>query len=353
LKSALNFTIVPQSTVISGTLSKEIENIGRYQTTFNTEQLDSDSAYVIKISASKSGYNPPSDIELQLYVAENELLLNQSENDDSTQTPYWSEDADMSVLPYGVNSENLIVQESIFQFADNSFNFTVPDVESEWNLTRIVFDVYNITWNVGTLNELRMHITDPYGVKYTWSDGDSDPNDDLDANLVGGTGNWTNLIIELTKPSPNLDNNFDFVLNGTYDGSVNVIAKAYFERDHVNVLYSKFNQTDDISITSDGRGWAIQNVTFNIYNCYDTSTWDLINPETDNMRIVTNESTIFSVTGTGLGTGILTIENITVYPLEGQFLFSVLSDSAISFVLNRCFYKILEYIQQIYLHQKK
>ncbi|MEJ2249454.1 MAG: DUF2341 domain-containing protein, partial [Candidatus Lokiarchaeota archaeon] len=331
------------TTVLTGTLSKEIGNIGRYQTSFDTSLLNSATAYVIKISATKSGYNNPTDLEYQLYVANNEMLLNQSVNDDSTQTPYWSENTDMSVLPYGGNTENMMIQESLFQ-ADNSFNFSVPNLENEWNLTTIVFNIYNITWNVGQLTQVRMHITDPYGVKYTWSSTDTDPNDVLNANLLEGTGNWTNLIINLNKPSATFNNQFAFTINGTFTGSVDVVASVHFERDHVKAQYTEFNQTTDISLASDGRGWAIQHVTFNIYNCYDTSTWTKVNPSSVNMKIVTNESASYNVNGTGIGTGVLTIDNVTVYPLNGQFLFTVLSDTGISFDVNIS----VEYIQEFY-----
>ncbi|TFF88823.1 MAG: DUF2341 domain-containing protein, partial [Promethearchaeota archaeon] len=332
------------TTVLSGSLSKEIGNIGRYQATIDTSNLNSETAYVIKISATKSGYNSPSPLELTLSVFKNEMLLNQSDNDDSTLTPYWLEDVDMNVSPYGVNSEDLIIQENLFRYDDDTFNFSIPDIQNEWNLSRIIFDIYNITWNVTSLNEVRMHITDPSNIKHTWYDDDPDTNDDLDANLFEGIGNWTNLIIDLNKPSPTFNNNFEFIINGTYNGTINAIATVYFERDHVKAQYTKFNQTNEITITSNDQGWAIQNITFNIYNCYDTSTWDLVDPSTVNMEILTNESAIYSVDGTGSGTGKLTIDNITVYPLNGQFLFTVLSDTNLSFDVNIS----VEFIQEFY-----
>ncbi|MFW9773838.1 MAG: DUF2341 domain-containing protein, partial [Candidatus Thorarchaeota archaeon] len=91
--------------VKSGTFLKEIGNLGRHLIEINTKQLESAKKYIVIISAYKSGYVIPSDLIFQLDVLNNDLELNQSDNDDSDQSVYWLETANMTLSSYGSNSE--------------------------------------------------------------------------------------------------------------------------------------------------------------------------------------------------------------------------------------------------------
>ncbi|MHA2276433.1 MAG: DUF2341 domain-containing protein, partial [Candidatus Kariarchaeaceae archaeon] len=74
-----------------GNLDIEPDYMGAHSSIINTENLESDVTFLIFITAQKSGYSIPQEILLQLSVLENILFLNQSQNDDSIQSLYWSE----------------------------------------------------------------------------------------------------------------------------------------------------------------------------------------------------------------------------------------------------------------------
>ena len=79
-----------------------------------TDELESKTPYIITIKAHKSGYVlPPEEVIMSLYLLENELILNQSKNDDSIQSVYWQEITSMSVKPYGKISEDFTVEYNI------------------------------------------------------------------------------------------------------------------------------------------------------------------------------------------------------------------------------------------------
>ncbi|MFW9950013.1 MAG: hypothetical protein ACFFKA_07800 [Candidatus Thorarchaeota archaeon] len=123
------FNVIRGGQIIkSGTFSIEQDNIGRHFASIDSSLLESRVIYLVTISAHKSGYSLPSNLILQLSILENDLVLNQSENDDSPQSVYWLQSTDMSVEPYGVTSEEFTIQEALFQDESHNFVFSLPDL---------------------------------------------------------------------------------------------------------------------------------------------------------------------------------------------------------------------------------
>ena len=320
---------------------EDYDYIGRHQVEIETDELETDTIYILKIIAQKSGYVLPPDVILSLYLLENELLLNQSENDDSDQTIYWQEITNMSVKPYGIISEDFTINYSIPNSFNNTyFNFSIPDISNDWNLSQITFNIYNISWNVVESN-INITIVDPYDSFHMFHYSNHSG-----YNYI--TGTWKGLEIKLDKSSPTKDNNFEFIIGGSFDGTVDVIADVSFIRDKINNQYSRFNITNIISILSAAEGWAIKNITFELYNCYNTSSWSLVDPLNDfKLNISTNEGLKYSLDSGSLGFGKLTIDNCIIYPIDNQFLFTIENNTEIMF---DALIKV-EYVQEFYQNQ--
>ncbi|MFW9877791.1 MAG: DUF2341 domain-containing protein, partial [Candidatus Thorarchaeota archaeon] len=322
----------------SGNFLQEEGNVGRHFTFIDTSNLDSGESYVVIISAHKSGFTIPSDLILQLNILENELELNQSENDDSSLSTYWGENVNMTLASYGTNSESLTLQSAIFQSSSHEFSFLIPDSENHWNLSKIVFNFHNIIWNVFNVSNINFSIEDPLGHFHYF-----------DINTSGwdySQGSWTGITLDLNMASPTNDNKFGFIISGSFDNTIDVIADAYFIRDSVNVQYSKFNITNAISILTQSEGWAIKNITFEISDCYNTSSWNSIDLSTlTRLNITTNEGFKYSLDeGFIDGTGRLTIDDRIIYPIGNQFFFNIDSESDVIF---NAILKV-EYVQEFY-----
>ncbi|MHA1913417.1 MAG: DUF2341 domain-containing protein [Promethearchaeota archaeon] len=330
------------STIKSGSFLEEVGNEGRHYIDIDTREIEQDESYIIIITAHKSGYTIPSDIILQLNVLEIEVQLNQSDNDDSGSTVYWSDSVDMTLSSYGVNSETLTIENALFQSVDHGFNFMISDVEHHWNLTTIEFNIYGISWNAN-LSNINVTIEDPYGGFYYM----------FNISTHGGwdyiQGTWTGITIDLNRASRNNDNNFEFQVGGTFDGTVDIVANAYFLRDSLSVQYSKFNISSEISLLTEVEGWAIGNATFEISNCYYTSNWSKVDLSSlMNLNITTNEGFKYSLdSGNPDGTGSLTINDRIIYPIVNQFLFAIETEPNIIFdAIVR-----IDYIQEFYKTQ--
>jgi len=100
--------------VRSGTLFKEEGNIGRHQILIETESLESNKIYFIILKAQKAGFTIPSDLVFTLFTQDNDLILNQSSNEDLVQSVYWLDSVNMSVKPYGKMIESFTVKSHIF-----------------------------------------------------------------------------------------------------------------------------------------------------------------------------------------------------------------------------------------------
>ncbi len=334
----------------SDIMSIEIDNIGRYQCIINTQGLgctDPYKPYDIRIKAFKSEYRLPQDIILDLHILKNELILNQSENDDSIQTVHWQELANMSVKTYGKISEDLIIEENIYQSTDHIFQFSIPDLSTDWNLSQITFNIYNIQWNVADESYINITILGPYGEFLKVSKKNAtDVGSSYDFS-VGKEGWWIGIPFELNKESPFSNNTFNFIIGGTFDSTVDIVAEASFVRDKVNVEYKKFNiTTDTIALLSDGNGWVITNITIDIYNCYNTTDWSQINDvSTVISKISPYEGQNYTLITSGIGTARVIIDNITIYPINDQFLFRVFKEQTnIVFNVNIT----VEYVQKFY-----
>ncbi|MHA1884511.1 MAG: LamG-like jellyroll fold domain-containing protein, partial [Promethearchaeota archaeon] len=322
----------------SGNFDIEDDYTGAHSSLINTENLESDVTYLIFVSAQKSGYSIPQDFLLQLNTLKNELILNRSQNDDSIPSVYWSDSIDFSVKPYGEISESFTTETSIFQSIDHSFKLSLPDINTNWNLSRITFNIYNISWNVN-VSDINLSIFDPFGVNRVFNISN---HAGWDYNL----GVWEGITLNLDKGSPTANNNFEFFFNGTFDNTIDVIAHAYFIRDHIGVQYVKYNISNSISILSEYEGWAINNITFNIQNCYNTTTWQKLDLSTlTNVNISTVEGFTYSLySGDMDGNGVLMMDDRIIYPKDNQFLFLVESNSAIMFdVIIK-----VEYVQAFY-----
>jgi hypothetical protein len=329
-------------TIQSGSFLEEVGNKGRHYIEIDTKEIEQDQSYIIVVSAHKSGYIIPSDLILQLNILEIEVQLNQSDNDDSGSTVYWSDSVDMTLSSYGVNSETLTVENALFQSVNHEFNFMISDVQHHWNLSTIEINIYGISWNANISN-INITIDDPYGeFSYVFTN-----------STHGGwdytQGTWTGITIDLNKASRHNDNNFGFIIGGTFDGSVDIIADAYFIRDSLSVQYSKFNISSDISLLTEVGGWAINNVTFEISNCYYTSNWSKVDLSIlTNLNITTNDGFKYSLdSGDSDGTGLLTIDDRVTYPIGNQFIFTIESEPNVIF---DAIIKV-EYIQEFYKTQ--
>ncbi|MFX1279204.1 MAG: DUF2341 domain-containing protein [Promethearchaeota archaeon] len=326
----------------SGSFLEETGNKGRHYLDLDTKKVLQDESYLIIVSAYKSGYTIPSDLILQLNILEIDVVLNQSENDDTGSTAYWQENADMTLNSYGSDSESLTIENTLFQTVDHQFNFMISDIQHQWNLSEIIFNIYNIAWNTDISN-INITIEDPYGGFYYVFDNDTHSG----WNYAQGT--WTGISLQLNYASPTHNNNFEFIIGGTFDNTVDIIVDAFFIRDSINVQYSKFNVSNELSLLSKMEGWAINNITFEISNCYYTSNWSKVDLSTlTNLNITTNEGFKYSLTsGDTNGNGILTIDNRIIYPVDRLFLFSVESFPDVVF---DTLIKV-EYIQEFYKTQ--
>ncbi|MFW9828356.1 MAG: DUF2341 domain-containing protein [Candidatus Thorarchaeota archaeon] len=324
--------------VQSGELNIEEDYIGIHSSLINTKNLESDVTYLIFVSAQKSGYSTPEEILLQLSVLEMNLILNQSKNDDSVQSVYWSDSIDLSVSAYGEISESFTTETSIFQSVDHSFRFSLPDIKARWNLTQITFNIYNISWNVNA-SDINLSILDPFGVNRVFN---SSNHAGWDYNL----GVWTGITINIDKGSPTNDNFFEFLISGTFDNTIDVIAEASFIRNEINAQYRKYNVSNVISILSQSEGWVISNITFIIQNSYNTVTWEKVNLSTPtNLNISIANGFKYSLNfGDENGNGVISIDDVIIYPLENQFVFNVESPP------NTIFDVIIkvEYVQMFY-----
>ncbi len=337
----LLFGITP---IYSGTISIEEGNPGRHQVSIDTTKLESGEFYLIRIFAQKSGFSIPSDLYFPLQIQKIDLILNQTENDDSLQEDFWLENIDLSVKPYGEISEEILIEDTIFQDVDHSFSFVVPEISSDWNLSRITFNIYNISWNIAE-DDINITIVDPNNEFWMWHE--------TNATVLGSQYNylqgwWKGITLDLDTCSPTGDNLFNFTIGGSFDSTVDIVAYSWFLRDKVNVEYSQFNVTDDISIISDENGWVIKNITFTLYNCRNITDWSLIDPITAISKISTNDGYNYTFSSHGIGTGKIIIDNITIYPVDNQFLFDIIKSLAIMFDVNIT----VEYYQGFYWYQR-
>ncbi|MFX1532211.1 MAG: DUF2341 domain-containing protein, partial [Promethearchaeota archaeon] len=311
--------------VQSGTFGFDNDYIGTHYSIINTESLESDITYIVFISAQKPGYSIPQELLLQLSILQNELILNQSQNDDSVQSVYWSDNIDFSVKAYGEISESFTTETSIFQDINNSFRFSLPDINVNWNLSKIIFNIYNISWNANA-SDINLSILDPYGINSIFNTSN---HAGWDYNL----GVWTGITLNVDKESPTYDNNFEFIISGTFNNTIDIIADAYFIRNDLNIQYAKFNISDTIALASESEGWVIKNITFIIQNCYNTATWQKVNLSTlTNLNISTADGFKYSLhSGDENGNGVLIIDDKIIYPLDNQYLFSVESNPNVIF----------------------
>ncbi|MHA2473110.1 MAG: hypothetical protein ACXAES_07755 [Promethearchaeota archaeon] len=326
-------------TIQSGSFFEELGNEGRHYVEIDTREIEQDESYIIIITAHKSGYTIPSDIILQLNLLDIDVQLNQSDNDDSGSTVYWSDRVDMTLSSYGVNSELLTIESALFQDVNHEFNFMISDVEHHWNLSTIEFNIYGISWNT-VLSNINITIEDPYGEFYYVFTNDTHGGWDYTQ------GTWTGISLDLNRASRNNDNNFEFQIGGTFDGTVDIVANAYFIRDSLSVQYSKFNISSEISLLTEVEGWAMKNVTFEIFDCYYASNWSKVDLSVlTNLNLTTNEGFKYSLdSGNSDGTGSLSIDNRMIYPIDDQFLFII--ESAPNIIFN-VIIKV-DYIQEFY-----
>jgi hypothetical protein len=290
--------------VQSGNLGIEINYKGTHYSFINTEILESDVTYLIFVSAQKSGYSIPQELLLQLSILQNDLILNQSQNDDSVQSVYWSDNIDFSVKAYGEISESFTTETNIFQDIDHNFRFSLPDINANWNVSQITFNIYNISWNVNA-SDINLSILDPYGINSIFNTSN---HAGWDYNL----GVWTGITLNIDKESPTHDNNFEFTISGTFDNTIDIIADAYFIRNDINIH---------------------KNITFIIQNCYNTATWEKVNLTTlTNLNISTADGFKYSLqSGDENGNGLLIIDDRIIYPIDNQYLFIVDSNPNIVF----------------------
>jgi len=324
--------------ILSGNLGIEVDYTGTHYSFINTVNLESDVTYLIFVSAQKAGYSIPQDQLLQLNILENDLIINQSQNDDSIQSVYWSDNIDLSVKAYGEIIESFTTETNIFQNTDHSFRFSLPNINTNWNLSHITFDIYNISWNVNA-SDINLSILDPFGVNSIFNVSN---HAGWDYNL----GVWTGITLNIDKESPTHDNNFEFIINGTFDNTIDIVADASFIRNGINVQYMKYNISDTISILSESQGWVIKNVTFMIQNCYDASTWEKVNLSVlTNLNITIADNLRYSLnSGDENGNGVLIIDDRIIYPIDNQYIFVVESNPNIIF---NAIIKV-EYIQDFF-----
>ena len=75
--------------------------------------------------------------------------------------------------------------------------------------------------------DINLNITDPYGIKYEWYDTNASYYYPLGDT---GNGSWYDLIITLNRESPTSNNNFNFNIEGTFIGTIQINAEAIFRR---------------------------------------------------------------------------------------------------------------------------
>ncbi|MFX1411676.1 MAG: hypothetical protein ACFFA6_15100, partial [Promethearchaeota archaeon] len=320
---------------------KEDDYIGTHHGVVETDNLESKPGYILKIVAQKSGYVLPLDIIIILNIFKNNLRLNQSQNDDSPQSVYWQESIDLSVKPYGIISESFTLDYNIYNYTDHTFEFSIPEIKDHWNLSQITFNIYNISWNA-LPDDINITITlNGYGIYSIFNTSNHNGH-----NYALGT--WTGIELDIDKSSLTGDNNFEFSIGGSFNGPIDIIADAVFIRDKINVQYSRFNITEVISLLPPGNGWAIKNITFELYNCYNTSNWSEVDPLNDiNLNISTNEGIKYPLDSGSSGLGKLNIHDRIIYPLDNQFLFTIEANPDIMFDVT---IKV-EYIQELYQNQ--
>jgi len=346
---------IGQTEILSDSMSRDYDYIGRHKGVIDTSQLSGGQTYTVYISAIKSGFTSPGDITLQLNVLKNDVVINQTSNDDSTTEVYWLEYANMSVNAYGENSEVFLIEDTIFEDDNQNFKFSIPDISTDWNLSQIIFNIYNVRHTVNK-DDIQLNITGPDGILHPWDNNSVQNYEYYTADAYNGA--WKNLVVELNKKSLTNDNTFLFDIDGTFTGSVDVVAEAIFIRDKIDVEYWKINVTDSLTLLSDGNGWAIQNITFFIENCRDPSTGNLIDPEIQGkLNITTNEGLTYLLTDGASGTGRVTIDDITIYPIGNQlgqqmldqFLFTIDNATNLIFDVNIKVEWIQEFYQQRFL----
>ena len=340
----MSYTVIG---VFSGTLPQELGKEGYHYGTIDTTKLTGGNSYTIQISAEKSGYTPPTPLVFTLTISQIEVQLNQSQNDDSTQTVYWKEDVTMSIKPYGVSSEDFILENSVFKDTQNNvYNCTifVPELSTDWNISQVVFNLYNVTHGREE-KDIYVTIEDPFGGKITWN-GLVDTGNYYFKSAAATNGSWTDLVVPLNnRESLTKDNKFTFTIYGNFSDSVDVVAESIFIRDKISVEYLLHNITDTLSFYSYGDGWSIQNMTLEISNCYDTTDWSIKNPADVIDNITSNEGLVYtSIIGDIFGNGRIEINDTIIYPRDNQFLFLIGNNTNIVF---DAIIKI-EYIQGFY-----
>ncbi|NVM36033.1 MAG: DUF2341 domain-containing protein [Candidatus Lokiarchaeota archaeon] len=330
--------------VHSGTFLKEEGNPGRHYALIETKLLESDENYIIFVSAYKSGFTIPTDLILQLNILKNDIELNQSENDDTSLSVYWFEDVNISVKSYGKSYEIFTVKDSILLDSGNNFEFLISNISNDWNLSRIVFNVYNVAFGVNK-EDINLNITDDFGVKYIFNSS----HNHYYYDSVATNGSWSNLEVILNKESKSNDNHFNFKIEGTFTNQIDINVDLYFIRDKINVQYSKFNISDSLSLLTESEGWAIKNIIFEIYNCKNVSNWQEINLTTKTkLNITIFDGFKYSLDlGYENGTGILIIDDRVIHPISDQFLFIVESGANVIFDAKIS----VEYIQEFYQNQ--
>ncbi|MFX1442741.1 MAG: LamG domain-containing protein [Promethearchaeota archaeon] len=325
---SMRYTI---GSILSGPMTKEENNKGRHIATIDTHYLEGGKGYTIIITAQKSGFTLPLPKTISLTVLKNEVLLNQSQNDDSPQEVYWQETATMSVKPYGEISESFIIQDNIFVEPSGNnyyFDFSVPDLSTDWNLSKVIFNLYNVR-HYEEKDDIWLKILGPGGFEKTWDNDNTSNYYYYSADATNGT--WVDLLVEPTFDFNTIDNNFNFIIQGTFEGSVQVVAEALFTRNKITVEYDKFNVTDAINVPYDGNGWAIEDITFELTNCFDPITWNPVNPA-DVIRNITIEGYVFDYFyDVGVGYGKFNINNTVLYPIDNQFSFVIGNISDIIF----------------------
>jgi hypothetical protein len=347
----MSYRVIRQSiTILSDNMDIEQNNVGRYHSTIDTSSLEGGKSYRIDISAQKSGFTIPSPETIILTVLKNEIQLNQSENDDSATSVYWLESASMSVKPYGENIESFMIEDEIFiqeNNGDYNFEFSIPDLDAEWNLTGLIFNIEGITFG-NTSDYIDLTIADvDNGKQYVWTNDNRDNGTYYYAPSDPGNGSWSNLLIGMNKGSIRPDNGFNFRISGTFIDAVDITTIATFTRNKIEVEYVQHNVTDAIIIHDDANGWAIQNITFELSNCYDPSTWTEVNPKNVIENITVDGYVFDYIYDAGNGYGKININNTIIYAVDNQFVFSIGNISALIFdVVIK-----VDYIQGIYINE--
>ncbi|KKM80520.1 hypothetical protein LCGC14_1339030, partial [marine sediment metagenome] len=200
----------------------------------------------------------------------------------------------------------------------------------------------NISWNASTPNDINITIKmDAYGIFEVFNTSNHNGSD-------YAQNRWLGINIPINKSSPTGDNNFEFIIGGSFNNTVDIIYDAYFIRDKINVQYSKFNVTEAISIFAAPEGWVIKNITFDLQNCIDPTSWNPVDPKQNaTLNITTNEGFTYQLISNDTGIGKFTIDNRTIYPLDDQFLFTFGNTSEIMFDV----IITVEYVQEFYMNQ--